>query len=129
LKTGKGLRQGDLLSPLLFNLVVDSLTKILTKTSRKGLVRGLLENFRPGGILALQYVDDTLLFSSCDISSLRNLKCILMLFERVYGMKINFHKRIIPMNLEEEQIHEIAHVLNCLVGNFPIRYLDIPNTS
>jgi hypothetical protein len=80
LKTGKGLRQGDLLSPLLFNLVVDSLTKILTKTSRKGLVRGLLENFIPGGILALQYVDDTLLFSSCDISSLRNLKCILMPF-------------------------------------------------
>jgi hypothetical protein len=50
-----------------------------------------------------------------------------MLFERVSGMKINFHKNeIIPMNLEEGQIHEIAHVLNCLVGKFPLRYLGIP---
>jgi hypothetical protein len=46
----------------MFNLVVDDLTKMLTKASEKGLVRGLLENFRPSGILALQYADDTLLF-------------------------------------------------------------------
>jgi hypothetical protein len=53
-KTGKGLRQGDPLSPLQFNLVVDALTKMLTKAAEKGLVKGLLEQFRPGGILALR---------------------------------------------------------------------------
>jgi hypothetical protein len=69
------------LSPLLFNLVADVLTKMLAKAASKGLVAGLLVQFRPGGILILQYADDTVLFSDADNDSLRNLKCMLMLFE------------------------------------------------
>jgi hypothetical protein len=107
-KTGKGLRQGGILSLLLFNLVADALNRMLAKASRDGLVSGLLEEFRPGGILSLQYVDDTLLFSTPDYRSLRNLKGVLMLFEQVSGMRINFHKsEVIPLNLKEEVVHEI----------------------
>jgi hypothetical protein len=90
LKSGKGGRQSYPLSLLLFNLVGDALTIMLSKASGRGLVRGLMENFRPGSILALYYVDDTLLFSACDNDSLRNLKVVLMLFEKVSGMKIIF---------------------------------------
>jgi hypothetical protein len=100
---------------------------MLAKAADKGLVRGLLEQFRPGGVFALQYADDTLCFSSSDPTSRRNLKSVLMLFERVSGMKINFHKsEIIPMNVEEEIVHEIAHILACPVGELPIKYLGIP---
>jgi hypothetical protein len=126
-KTGKGLRQGDPLSPILFNLVADVLTKMLDKAAKENLIVGLLDQFRTGGVVSLQYADDTLLFSSCDISAIRNLKCVLMLFEQVYKMRINFHKsEWVPMNLDEEQIHAIAHVLSCHVGKFPIKYLGVP---
>jgi hypothetical protein len=119
-KTGKGLRQGNPLSPLLFNLVADVLTRMLDKASVEGLMCGLLGQFRRGGILSLQYADDTLLFSVCNNKALRNLKCIMVLFEKVSGIRINFHKsEFIPMNLEIERIHEITHTLNCPVGNFP----------
>jgi hypothetical protein len=62
----------------------------------------------------LQYADDTLLFSSCKDHHLSNLKRILMLFERVSGMRVNFHKsECIPLNVDECRAHEIAHILGC----------------
>jgi hypothetical protein len=48
-KIGKGLRQGDPLSPLLFNLVANVLTNMLAKATGKKLVEGLLGQFREGG--------------------------------------------------------------------------------
>ena len=41
-KPGKGLRQGDPLSPLLFNLVADIFTRMLVKDARNNLIVGLL---------------------------------------------------------------------------------------
>jgi hypothetical protein len=125
-KTGKGLRQGDPLSPLLFNFVGDVLNRMLWKAAR-GLIAGLLQQFRPGGIVALQYADDTLLFSSDEPTLLKNMKGILMLFERVSGMRINFHKsEVIPLNMEEDMCHEIAHPLNCPLGSLPFKYIGVP---
>jgi hypothetical protein len=61
--------------------------------------------------VALHYADDTLLFSALDDGHLRNMKCILMLFERVSGMRVNFSKsELIPFNLEEHRVHKIAHI-------------------
>jgi hypothetical protein len=107
--------------------VADVLTKMLDKAPKNKLVSGLLEQFRPGGILALQCADDTLLFSSCDLGAVRNLKGVLMLFERVSDMKINFHKsEFNPMNIEEDQAHEIAYILNCPIGSLPFKCLGVP---
>jgi hypothetical protein len=49
--TGKGLRQGDPLSPLLFNFVGDVFTRMLVKAAQQNLISGLLWDFRPGGVL------------------------------------------------------------------------------
>lgn len=38
----KGLRQGDPLSPLLFNLVADALDAILSAAKTNGVIRGLI---------------------------------------------------------------------------------------
>lgn len=45
-KPRKGLRQGDLLSPLLFNLVGDVLTRMLVKGANMGLIKGLGSDVR-----------------------------------------------------------------------------------
>jgi hypothetical protein len=51
----------------------------------------------------------------------------LTLFISLIWMRINFHNsEWVPMNLDEEQIHEIPHVLSGSVGKFPIKYLGVP---
>lgn len=69
-KPGKGLRQGDPLAPLLFNLVSDVLSTMLIKGASRGLIRGLATDFREEGILALQYADGTIIFSDVDFQHL-----------------------------------------------------------
>jgi hypothetical protein len=126
-KPGKGLRQGDPLSPFLFNLVGDGLTRMLKRAVDKGLVKDLLEEFRVGGIVSLQYADDNILFSEAEESALENLKYILIWYEQIFGMRTNFHKsEVIPINVEENKVHELAHILSCPIGKFPIKYLGVP---
>jgi hypothetical protein len=36
---------------------------MLQKGAGKGIIRGIAEEFREGGIISLQYADDTILFS------------------------------------------------------------------
>lgn len=50
------------MSPLLFNLVVDVLTKMLSKASDAELIKGLCYDVCPGGVISLQYADDTIMF-------------------------------------------------------------------
>jgi hypothetical protein len=110
LKMGKGLRQEDPLSLLLFNLVGDALNRMLVKTSNRGLISGVPKEFRPEGIMSLEYADDTMLFSASDDSCIRNMRIILMLFDKVLGMMINFHKsEMIPLNLDHDRIYMLSH--------------------
>lgn len=126
-KPGKGLRQGDPISPLLFNLVSDVLTRMLFRASNAGFVKGLPSDFREGSILLLQYGNDTILFSSAEEFYLINLKHILLWFEQLSGMRINFHKSdLIPMNVEGDYVHYASHIFHCPLGTFPIKYLGVP---
>jgi hypothetical protein len=126
-KPGKGLRQGDPISPLLFNLVGDVLTKMLQKGAVRGLIKGVADDFRVGGIISLQYANDTILFSRIEEEYTRNLKGVLMWFEQFSGMRINFHKsELIPMNVEPDVVHRLAHLFSCPVGSLPIKYLGVP---
>jgi hypothetical protein len=126
-ETRKVLRQGDLLSPILFNLVVDVLTKILKKAADLEYINSLGVEFFPQGVISLQYADDTILFLDRDLDKLRNMKTILSSFELMSGMRVNYNKsELIPMNVEDQEVGEIASVFGCPVGTFPIKYLGIP---
>lgn len=118
--TGKGLRQGDSISPLLFNLVVDALTRMLIKAADHHLIEGLCPEVCPSGIICLQYADDTILFLDNNIEHARNLKMVLNCFDQVSGTRINYGKsELIPINIDRDVFDHFLEVLGCARGSFP----------
>ena len=88
----RGVRQGDPLSPLLFNFVVEALSAMLSAAYAAGHIQGVVPHLFPGGVSHLQYADDTLILIQANDEAVANLKFILLCFEDMSGLKINFHK-------------------------------------
>ena len=77
--------------------------------------------------MSLQYADDNIMFLDNDLEKARNLKCILLCFEMMSGMRINYDKsEIVPLNLDDQDTLEISDSFGCPAGTFPIKYLGIP---
>src|SRR6185312_3697901 len=85
-------RQGDPLSPILFNLVADMLSIFINRAKVDNQLRGVVPHLVEGGLSILQYTDDTVLFMEHDLEQAQNMKLIFCAFEQLSGLKINFHK-------------------------------------
>jgi hypothetical protein len=66
-QTRKGIRQGDPLSPILFNIVVDMLAVLVNRAKNEGQISGVIQNIIDDGLSILQYTDDTILFMDHNI--------------------------------------------------------------
>jgi hypothetical protein len=123
----RGLRQGDPLSLFLFNLVADVLNKVLKNAHSAGFIRGLGNFLNLGEVLNLQFADDTLLFLQADRKMIHTLKWILLCFENLSGLKINFDKsEMVALNLSDHEGKVLADQLRCKLVSLPIIYFGVP---
>jgi hypothetical protein len=126
-QTHKGLRQGDPLSPILFNLIADMLAILIARAKEEGQVEGLIPHLVDGGVSILQYADDTILFMEHDLQKALNMKLILCIFEELSGLKINFHKsEVFYFGKAKDVEKEYISLFGCESGSFPFKYLGIP---
>ena len=126
-KSGKGVRQGDPLSPLLFNIAADSLAKMVIMGQSNDIIRGLIPEYVQNGIALLQYADDTILCLQDDLENAQNMKLLLYLYEGMSGLKINFGKsEVIMVDQDLEKSITFSEMFNCDVGKWPIKYLGVP---
>jgi hypothetical protein len=77
---------------------------MMGKAARKGYIQGFMTQVFPEGVISLQYDDDTHIFLGHDLEAVCHLKWIMVCFEQLSGMKINYHKSdIVPMNLDKNE--------------------------
>jgi hypothetical protein len=127
--TYKGLRQGDTLSPILFNIVVDMLAILFTRATEENQFKGIVPHLIPGGLSILQYADDTMVFLDHNLEYARNIKLLLTLFEQMSGLKIDFHKsELLCYGLAKEYDLHYSLIFGCGIGSMPFKYLGIPMT-
>ena len=126
-RTMRGLRQGDPLSPLLFNLVADALSAMMDKAVERDLIVGVLDKLIDKGVSHIQYADDTVLMTDGSDKSIINLKILLYCFEWLSGLKINYHKsEVIFFGFTQAEKERKANMMNCKLGELPVKYLGIP---
>ena len=125
-KMERGLRQGDLLSPFLFVLVVDVLHRMVGEAIRNDRISPLLVGRDHIELLHLQFADDTVLFCPPEEETIKNYKRLLRCFELMSGLSINFDKsNLISVNCEQGWIDQACGLLGCQQASLPVRYLGV----
>ena len=113
----KGLRQGDPLSPFLFTLVADGLSRLMDRAIETGFVKPWRVGRDNVTVSHLQFADDTIFFLDSEEVSFKNLLIVLGLFCSASGLKINMGKStILGLGLDDDMVYSMADSVGCEVG-------------
>ena len=125
----RGLRQGDPLSPMLFLVMMEVLSRMLKRVEGAGLIRGFQAVGSRGVgecVSHLLFADDTILFCDADVEQILHVRMLLLCFQAVTGLKVNVLKsELVPIG-EVNNVHALAEILGCRIGSLPMTYLGMP---
>ena len=125
-KASRGLRQGDPLSPFLFTIVADVLSRMLLKAEERSVLEGFKVGKNRVRVTHLQFSDDTIFFANSCAEELQTLKSLLLVFGHIYGLKVNLDKsNIYGINLEQNHLSRLVELLDCKVSGWLIPYLGL----
>jgi len=80
-----------------------------------------------GRLSHLQFADDTLILGEKSWLNVRTIQVVLLLFEEVSGLRVNFQKSMLTsVNISSSWLSEAASVWNCRTGTILFVYLGLP---
>lgn len=126
-KSSSGLRQGDPLSPYLFIIMQEVLTRLLKRGFQERRIGCFSHSRGASAITHLMYADDLVIFANAGKKSIRELKKVLCLYESWSGQKINKEKTAIffSENCSVAWKGERLRDTSFKEGQFPITYLGV----
>ncbi|XP_074276997.1 uncharacterized protein LOC141600652 [Silene latifolia] len=127
-KGKKGLRQGDPLSPLLFTVAMEYLSRVLNYTTNNMPFK-FHPLCSPMKLSHLMFADDLLLFCKGDISSIMVLMRSFATFSYASGLQMSQTKTSAYFNGVQNSVKaDILQVSGFSEGLPPFRYLGVPIT-
>ena len=98
----------------------------MRKAVQEGLIGGFTVANLPLQVSHLQFANDTLIFCDASEEHVKNVKAILLCFEAVSGLKINFKSELIRIRVGDSFLSRCADLLGCKVESLPASYLGLP---
>eukprot|EP00253_Pinus_taeda_P009137 PITA_09137 len=123
----RGIRQGDPLSPFLFIILMEGLSRTIAKKQVEGKIQGLKPIRSLRATTHQQFVDDTMLHGTPTVKEAVAYREILDLFSQALGMEINFSKStIFFFNTHPAVQSHLARLLGFRISSLPSKYLGAP---
>ncbi|GJU26824.1 RNA-directed DNA polymerase, eukaryota, reverse transcriptase zinc-binding domain protein [Tanacetum coccineum] len=126
-KGGRGLRQGDPISPYLFTLVMEVFNIILCKNIEDSEKFNYHFGCKELKLTHMCFADDLLVLCKGNKSSVEVIKRSMEEFSSVLGLNPNIRKSTIFFgNVKGTEKQEILDLLPFKCGRLPVRYLRVP---
>ena len=90
--SSRGIRQADAVSPFLFILAVEGLSRLIKAQAGQGRIRGLSLHKSMQNQTHQQFVDDTMLMVHPSVQEVRAFKSYLVSFAKALGLEVNLEK-------------------------------------
>eukprot|EP00253_Pinus_taeda_P009559 PITA_09559 len=125
-RPSRGIRQGDPLSPFLFVLMAEGLSRLLHHAISSQAIKGIvLHGLHP--LSHQQFVEDTMLFGHPSSLEAKAFKALLSLFSEASGTLINATKsQLFFFNTPISTQKNIARILGFTIAALPSKYLGAP---
>ncbi|XP_050211423.1 uncharacterized protein LOC126661614 [Mercurialis annua] len=125
--SSKGLRQGDPMSPLIFVMCMDYLSKMLSNVNNDFQYHSGCKKLNLNHLI---FADDLLLFCHGDKNSIAVLNDKLKCFKETSGLSVNVNKsQLFCCNVDNTVKDDMLRILGFKEGILPMRYLGIPLIS
>lgn len=130
IKPSRGLRQGDPISPYLYIICTESLSKLIKQNIQNHKLHGF-KTLRSGPAIShLLFADDLLVFCKATEEEGLNLSRVLNTYQKASGQEVNYAKSAISFgkgtpSMLQSNISKIFGISITKVGGFG-RYLGLP---